>query len=247
MVPAAAHASRTGDSPLTAEESHLSDAALVRFERVFGRREAFAEILAVADGEPEVTRVIDLLLDVRYDSFSLRRLCAMTGFTVADFFAAYKKASIVRGHLQAAPIIASKIVGVVDDLMTRAQPHYLTCPSCRGTSTITPEPTKEQPNPQPEPCRSCIDGKQLVLPDLDRQKLALEVAELIKPKGGMVFNQANLLNTGGGRSSIGAPGALEQLQQAASAILFTRPTTVAPVQGEVVEDLPAADRPSARE
>lgn len=234
LIPAAARPNGQGITTLTAEEADLSASAVMEFEKALGGRDALIDVLAVADDAPEVARVIDLLLDARYDGFSLRRLCTMTGLTIADFFAAYKKAAIVRAHIQAAPIIAAKLVGVVDDLMTRAQPHYLTCPVCRGTGSLVPEPTEKKPNPQPEPCKACVDGKQLVLPDLDRQKLALEVAELIKPKGGLVFNQANLLNAGGDRQSIGAPGALEQLQQAASAVLFGRAPRAEPVDGETI-------------
>lgn len=235
MIPAAARPDGSGITTLTLEEADLSAGAVMEFERALGGRDALIDVLAVADGAPEVAKVINLLLDTRYESFSLRRICLMTGLTVADFFAAYKKASIVRAHIQTAPIIAAKLVGVVEDLMTRAQPHYLTCMVCRGTGSITPEPTKEKPNPGPEPCKSCVDGKQLVLPDLDRQKLALEVAELIKPRGGMVFNQANLLNAGGGDRGLGSPGALEQLQQAASAVLFSRAPAPVPDSPDAVD------------
>ena len=135
LVPAAARASGVGVTAYTTEETLLSDEAVATFERLIGGREALVDVLAVADDAPEVARVVDLLLDARYDTYSLRRLCTITGLTVADFFAAYRKATIVRAHIQMAPIIAAKIVGVVDDLMTRAQPHYLTCASCRGTGS----------------------------------------------------------------------------------------------------------------
>jgi len=222
MIPAAARPDGRGITPLTDEEVDLSANAVMAFETALGGRDALIDVLAVADDAPEVARILNLLLDPRYQAMSLRRLCTMTGLSVADFFAAYKTAAVVRAHIQAAPIIAAKLLGVVDDLMTRAQPHYLICPVCRGTGSIVPEPTTAKPNPIPEPCTSCVEGRQLVLPDLDRQKLALEVAELIKPRGGMVFNQANLLNTNGDRPSGGATGALEQLQQAASSVLFSR-------------------------
>jgi len=142
LVPAVASARSGSGTTLTPQEADLSSSAVATFERVLGGRDKLIDVLAVADDAPEVAKVIDLLLDARYDGFSLRRLCAMTGLTITDFFLAYKKAAIVRAHIQAAPIIAAKLVGVVDDLMTRAQPHYLTCAVCRGTSTITPSPPR---------------------------------------------------------------------------------------------------------
>ena len=242
LVPAAARPSGTGASKLTPEELDLSTTAVLAFEAALGGRAALIDALAVAQDAPDVARVVDLLLDPRYDRCSLRRLCTMAGLTIADFFLAYKKATLVRAHIEAAPIIARKLVGIVDDLMTRAQPHYVPCSTCRGTGTVVPEPTRDQPNPRPEPCRACTNGQVLLFPDLDRQKLALEVAELIKPRASLTFNQANVLAPGGRGPT--APGALEQLQQAASAILFARPAAAPPVAGEVIESDPPPPVPS---
>lgn len=237
LAPAAAR----GASPvISLEEADLSQQAVAVFERVLGGRDQFAAVLAVADDSPEVAKVNDFLLDPRYQSLGLRKICAMAGLTVADLFAAYRKAVIVQAHLEAAPIIAKKLVGVVDDLMTRAQPHYLPCDTCRGTGRVVPPPTKDQPAPEPVACTACVNGQQLHLPDLDRQKLALEIAELIKPRAGVTFNQANVLAPPDRGPSV--TGSLEQLQQAVSEVLFSgrpMPVTDPPIDADVVE--PSAD------
>lgn len=213
LVPASARSAQ----PLTSTERTLADEGVTTFEEILGGREKLTQVLAVATDEPEVALVTDLLLDPRYQHHSLRQLCAMTGLTVADLLTAYRKAVIVQAHVQAAPIIAGKLIGVVEDLMTRAQPHYLPCATCHGSGSVIDLPSKDQPSPAPRVCTACTNGQQLHLPDLDRQKLALEVAELVKPKSGITFNQANVLGAGGG-SSMG--GSLEQLQQAVSDVLF---------------------------
>jgi hypothetical protein len=227
---------------LTEAEADLSADAIATFETALGGRDALIDALCVADGTPEVDKVTALLLDMRYDGWSLRRICALANLTVADFFTAYRKAALVRAHLQLIPVITAKLVGVVDDLLTRAQPHYVRCDACNGTTTFVPEPTKDLPNPSPQPCKACKGtGQHLLLPDLDRQKLALEVAEVIKPKSGFTFNQANVLAADRVGSNPTAPGALEQMQQAVNAILFKgpAPSTRAPIEAEVVPEVPA--------
>lgn len=222
LVPAAARSAQ----PLTAVEASLADEGVSVFESVLGGREALMQVLAVASDEPEVALVTDLLLDPRYQSYSLRQLAKMVGLTTADLLTAYRKATIVQAHVQAAPIIARKLIGVVEDLMTRAQPHYLPCTICRGTGTIVPEPTDKIPNPQPRPCTACIDGQVYVLPDLDRQKLALEVAELVKPRAGITVSQTNV--DASRTTSISVGGSLEQLQQAVADVLFSPQRSAAP-------------------
>jgi len=224
LIPAAAQR-RADPLALSEDEQALSNDAVATFEAVLGGRDALAEALSVADSSPEVDKISSLLLDARYDSFSLRRICAMAGLTVADLFAAYKKATLVRAHLQLAPIIAARLVGVVTDLFIRAQPHYLPCGTCRGTATVTPTPTAKIPDPSPIPCDACQGtGQILHLPELDRQKLALEIADVIRPKAGFTLQQATILHTANGASgSVTAPGALEQLQQAVSVVLYQTP------------------------
>ena len=216
LVPAAAQPPGVS-TQLSDEELELSGEAIDTFVKALGGRDKLADALAVADSAPEVERIAVLLMDPRYDSYSVRRLCTVANITVMDLFAAYRSAALARAHIEAMPVIAEKLVGVIQDVMTRAQPHYVICTACRGTGSITPEPSKAKPNPGPEPCKTCIGGQILVLPDLDRQKLALEVAEVIKPKG-LTINQGVSINNPSGGA--GVPGSLEQLQQAVSTILF---------------------------
>jgi hypothetical protein len=244
LVPAAAR----GSTVLTETEQELSSQAIDTFTKALGGREALIDALAVANESPDVEKIVNLLLDPRFESFSLRRLCAQAGLTVADLFAAYKKAAIARAHLQAVPLIAQKLIGVVDDVMTRAQPYEIPCTQCGGVGKVTPEPTKDQPNPEPQPCEPCRGGGVLLaLPDLDRQKLALELGQLVTKGGGFALqvNQQNLNLPAAGSS---APGALEQLQQAVGDLLFSSAT--GGVAGEPdatieAEVLPPTEEPAA--
>ena len=115
---------------------------------------------------------------------------------------------IARAHIAASHIIAEKIPPIVDDVMTRAAPQRLRCQACQGASA----------NGGP-PCLACFSlGYIQTEPDLDRQKLALELAQLTEKKGGLFIQQ----NTGvvAAAALPSNSGALEQLQQAVGDLLF---------------------------
>lgn len=232
------------DLSLSAKEADLSAAALDAFTVALGGRQAVLDALLVASGNPEVDRITTLLIDPSYGGMSLRRLCTLAGLTVADLFVAYRKALLAKAHLQATKVVSDQLVKVVDDVMRRSQPYELTCGACEGLGTITPEPSKKQPNPSPERCRACQGrGKVTMEPDLDRQKVALELGQLLQTRGGITVQQNSLHLPAGGAGGGGA-GMLEQLQQAVHEVLYPRPrqsdpepvvdATAPPLEGEVV-------------
>lgn len=210
------------DLSLTPEEADLSSAAIDAFTVAIGGRAELLHALLVADGTPEVHKIVNLLIDPRYGGWSLRQICALGGLTIADLFTSYKKALLVRAHLQATRTVVAQLPAVVADLMERSRPYEVTCDRCGGLGAVTPEPTKATPNPTPGPCGPCRGtGKLLCLPDLDRQKVALELAQLLQQRGGINLQQNNLTLPAGGGGS-GAPGPLEQLQQAVHEVLYPR-------------------------
>lgn len=198
---------------LTPEEATASDRAVDVFLAAIGGQQALTEALTIAAPTPEADQVLTLLLDPRYAGTSLKKLCAMAGLTVVDLFAAYKSSLIARAHLQAYQIVSQKLVAVVDDVMTRAAPHPVACTECAGSGQTATVPRT--------PCPVCAGhGQLLQLPDLDRQKLALELAQLIQKSGGVnialsASAQAGASAAAGG----GSGGGLVELQQAAREIL----------------------------
>ena len=213
------------DLTLSAEEADLSSAAVDAFTVAIGGRAELLNSLLVADGTPEIHKIVNLLIDPRYGGWSLRQICALGGLTIADLFAAYRKALLVRAHLQATKTVVDQLPAVVADIMERSRPYEVTCESCRGLGTVTPEPTKAVPNPTPGPCVPCRGaGRLLQQPDLDRQKVALELGQLIQQRGGINIQQNSLTLPAAGGGS-GAPGPLEQLQQAVHEVLYPRART----------------------
>jgi hypothetical protein len=231
LSPALVQAAALPAQGVTAPEAEASLEAVETFATAVGGRDALLDTLAIAGTAPECERVVNLLLDVRYRQLGLRRLCAMAGLTVADLFAAYKKALIVKAHVEAARAIAGKLPAVVDDVMTRAVPTAIRCPECHNAPDRRPR------------CWRCLGtGQAQSEPELERQKLALELGQLLEKKGGLsIVNQNLNAATAGAMSS----GPLEQLQQAVGDLLFapTRRRAQAPQEEPPVEAPPRQEPP----
>lgn len=195
------------------EARDSADAALRAFLSAVGGRQALVETLELGATATEVDRVLDLLADPRYESWSVARICRLAGLSVADLLTAFRSATLIRAQVKATVAIAKQLPAVVEDVMKRAQPYEETCDVCDGLGQVTPKPTKKNPNPPPEHCRACkATGRRMLLPDLERQKLALDLGDLVKKSGGITLSQQNLtVHAGGG---VGQTGLLERQQQA---------------------------------
>lgn len=227
---------------LTPRESERSGQLVEIFTKSLGGREALAEALSVADSSPEVETITSLLLDPTYGDKPLRWICDQVGLTIADLFTAYRKAILARAHVQAYPIIAAKLPEVVADVMKRAAPYEIPCATCRATGSIVREPTEKIPNPAPEPCPVCQGvGRLLVLPELDRQRLALELGQLSAKPGILMQQTLGVVATD--RLGSSQAGALEQMQQAVGDLLFGRRSAIDADATEV--DRPTATEPAA--
>jgi hypothetical protein len=233
LVPAAARSALV----LTAEEQQLSGDAIETFAAAVGGRKKLLETLSIADADNTTDKVVNCLLDPAYQSWSLRRICAYAGITVADLFASYKRALFTAAHIAAAHLITEKLPPIVADVMARALPGTESCPRCKGAPT-TPGLTA---------CPLC-DGAGTVPtePDLDRQKLALELGRLTERRAGIVMQQTTAVAAGTAALQSSATGSLEQLQQAVGELLFapSRRRAAAPVIDVVSTEGP---EPAAQE
>jgi hypothetical protein len=183
----------------------LSGAAVDAFVHALGGRSQLVTILLIGSGDPLVDRIISLLDDPTYAGWSLRRICGHAGLTVADFLKAYQRAMLARGEIAATKIIADRIGEVVEDVMRRAAPHDGPC-TCA--------------TPPLQACAACHGtGTRKILPDLDRQKVALELAKLLIRGGPLV--QQNTLVAAGGSATV-AHGSLADLSAAVASVLKPR-------------------------
>lgn len=178
-------------SYLSDAEAAAGSAAIDTVVKALGGRQVLAETLAIAADAPEVEQILVLLLDPRYAGLSLRAICTMAGLSVVDLFAAFKKAMVVKAHLAAYQAITAGILPVVEDVMKRAAPFAIPCEACGATGE-----TREQADALPAVCAACNGQKQVLqLPDLDRQKLALELAQLVQKSAGISIHQNTAVAT----------------------------------------------------
>lgn len=208
------------------------------FEKALGGRQSLINALAV-DSTPKIGELVDLLLDNHFDGHSLGYLANKLGLTLTDLLRAFRNATLAKAQIMAVQQVAAHLPAVVEDVMRRAAPYEEACEGCEGTGQMTVKPSRKVPIPDPAvvACTICRGkGKIIRLPELERQRLALELGELVKtPRGAPTFmQQINLPGSAGSATDPGA-GSLERMQQAVSTILFSRGSVidVEPLKDEV--------------
>jgi hypothetical protein len=224
------------------EALDLASEAINGFERALGGRQAITAALSI-DASPTIRVLLEMLLDTHFDGYSLGRLAAHAKISLTDLLRAYRNNRLAKAQILAIDRIAERLPSVVEDVMTRALPHEGLCSLCEGTGQVTPEPSKRHPIPSPVPCGLCAGkGRRMILPDLERQKLALELGELTRvPKNGPTVLQQFNFGGQGQTPATGAsttPGSLEQMQQAVARVLYDprRPIDLPPLEGETVPE-----------
>jgi hypothetical protein len=208
---------------------------LQTLEQELGGRSALVGMLVLAPLTPDLRYVLGMLGDPQHARKSLAQICAIGNILPGDLLQHLSSAALLRGKVRASQKIAEGIAAVTQDVMRRAAPYEDTCNgACRGSGSVTPEPTSAAPNPAPAPCETCLGtGKLTYQPTLDHQKLAIEMAQLL-PRGGniQILNQQNNLPAGGSGG-----GSIERLQALTDKILYGS----TPLEGETLSgaDLPA--------
>lgn len=214
---------------------------LADLEKELGGREQVVGMLTLAPLNPDLRYVLGMLGDPRNQAKTLAEICAHGNILPGELLKHLSSAALLRGKVRAQQKIGDGIAAVAEDVMRRAAPYEGACSGgCQGTGTITPEPTKDQPNPEPEPCETCRGtGRLVYAPDLERQKLAIEMAQLLPKSGGLQILNANV--QGGSREGAGM-GAIERLQALTDRILYgsghasggQEATDGSEVEGEIV-------------
>lgn len=213
-------------------------------ERDLGGRAAVVGMLALAPLTPDLRYLLGLLGDPTHQTRSLAEICTMARILPGTLLQQLASATLLTGKVRANQKISQGIAAVVEDVMKRGAPYEDTCGECLGAGMITPDPTPQTPNPTPERCQTCRGTGRLVYqPELERQKLAIEMAQLL-PKGGGVNIAVQQNNTLGAGAGMGG-GLLDRLQTMSDQVLYggeerAAPTTdfepepAAPLDGEVL-------------
>lgn len=213
-------------------------AALTKLEEEIGGRAALQAALVQCSPTAELDFVINAIANPENDARTLSVICAEANVSMGELLEAYKRGVMARGTVLAIKSIADQAAPVAHDVMRRAAPFDEPCPYCEGQGATTADPTPAAPNPEPQPCVTCKGQGQLrYLPDLARQKVALELVGLLGAKNGTQINitQANQTMTA---AINGERGALAKLQAATDQLLYSEPLTpddLGPADGEVVD------------
>ena len=142
-------------------------AAVDQLERDLGGRQALIDTIVGLPESAGLDYVIGLFADPRSDCRSLSALCQAGGVSVGEILEAMKRGLLIKPTLRAMQTIAAGMPPVVEDVMRRAAPHTVPCSTHTGDACTTCQGT----------------GVVTVLPDLDRQKVALDLGRLL-PKSG---------------------------------------------------------------
>lgn len=237
---------RTRDlPPAAALYDHPAVAAIIDgVEAELGGREQLLATLAHLPGDdPDTAYLLGLLADPRQSTTALSKLCRAGNVSLDEFLTAFKAGANIQMFVRTTRALAQFIPGVVTDVLVRAQPHDLPCVVCRGRGNVpamdpkTNAPDLDKP---PVPCTACdARGVQTHQADLDRQKLALSMANLL-PKAGPAVAIDNRSVTVTDTS----PQGFARLLEATDALLHgrhvrrTADVDVAPIE-KIVVDPPA--------
>jgi hypothetical protein len=145
--------------------------ALATIEESLGGREALIEALQYADLSADELCVIEKIADPINDRRALHTICAEEGISVGKFLQIFQQATIARAVLNALVAQADRIGDVVEDVVDRALPLDVKCPTCHGVE-------------KKKPCTRCGGtGSVTKPPSITRQKLALDLYRMLQKTG----------------------------------------------------------------
>lgn len=166
-----------------------------------GRARFLACLCLAAHEDERLTCLLQSAEDPEFGQRTIGDLAVASGFRAGEILKIARETGLMVAQAHALTIVSDHLPAVVQDLVTRAQNHYEQCGVCEGIGKVTPDPTKEQPNPEPETCKTCKGrGQVLVHADPDRQDRVLEIAKLL-PKGS--GTQIGISTTIGGKEAAG--------------------------------------------
>lgn len=163
--------------------------AIDAIEHEIGGRQTLVETLTHAPQTDDLAYVINLIADPSMDARKLSSICRAGNIHPGELIEAYKRGAYAKMQIAVVQQIATRAPAVVEDVMVRAAPHLVDCPACKGVLTVLNEswdPKKPDASDRYFPCvcaKTESPGRLLLLPAVDRQRLALDLAQLL-PKAG---------------------------------------------------------------
>lgn len=206
---------------------------LQRLEQEFGGRQHLVQALTFAKQTKDVRYLLGLIADPEHNALSLAEVCRMGRILPGELLDALASGTELRSRLLAKQAIARRVPSVVSEVMHKAAEYEDDCTECMGTGAITADPTREVPNPEPQPCILCRGGGKLRFPaDGKCRDLALEMAGLVGQGGGVHVNTSVQVAQVAGSSYEG----FERMQEAMDAVLYGAAAGLPTIDAEPIPD-----------
>lgn len=181
--------------------------ALSNLEESAGGREPLTYTLSHAeDIDSSEHRVLQMLADPMFVNHGLANICEKAGLTLGRFLKLFQKGRAAQAYIETMNKVYEPLPGVAEDVMRRSVTHHVVCTDCNGFKFHIIEGRNGEPKSTKE-CVTCHgQGTLLRDPDLERQKLALEMGGLLKRGTGIQINntqqQLNASVSGPMRSTV---------------------------------------------
>jgi len=212
-------------------------AALEQLEEAVGGREHIATALQISHEKLTVEEEIlmNLLADPENQSRSLAELCGQTGITIGRVLEMFAKAEGAQAYVKSLNRIYRKLPDVVGDVMNRALPRMKVCGACRGLGKYE---VKKDGESIETVCLACGGAGNIEeVPELERQKVALQLGGLMKEKnGGVQINSTT--NNVNQTMTLNVVKSTPDFRTATDRLLYPhkeKALPAAPVDAEVVE------------
>lgn len=222
-----------GNIPLDAPPE-LDKALRVLEEKMGGRDKVASSLALIPNLSVEEMTVFHLMTDPANKKKSLAYLCGAAGTTIGRVLELFGKGDWAAAYVESIRRVNALLPDVAEDVMIRALPKHRSCRACGATGHLAP--LKE--GGEPRTCLECEGlGRVEIEPDIERQKVALQVGGLLKTGGG--------INIDNSQKTVNAPMTVikssPDFRAATDAILYPgRLKAIAappiPVEAEVVKE-----------
>lgn len=208
--------------------------ALRAFEEGVGGRAKLVENLQYATLTDEQSIIVGMIADPQNDRKALGTICRAAKINFGQLLQLFKDAGFIKAQLAAFEKVWEGLPRVAGDVMMRSIPHQIECQACFGTKEVTVKEKVDGKDIEKQiPCRFCRGTGQItVIPDLEHQKVALEIGGLLKRGQGIqVGVQVN--NSG----ALVSPDDMKDFRGASDKLLYpARRRGEEPIDAELVED-----------
>lgn len=185
--------------PIKRDPAVAINKALASLEAALGGRDAILSTLVQAELTPEEEILVNRLADRDWDDKSLARVAGSCSFTVGQVLSLLTKAAGAKAYALALGRVYAHLPAVAEDIAKRSIPHQERCEACRALGIVKRIDTDEDGNIKKDdkgkkvwvedqcwPCQGT--GYITIYPDLERQKLALQIGGLLKGDKAPVVN-----------------------------------------------------------